>query len=118
MKKACFVCGGEFEARDPRAKNCSACRAAKRWRCIRCGAVFSAKHQATLCSSCRKDDYHRNKPPRARVVEKKVVQEDIPVPKQKPPHDPQHIADMAREARELGLSYGQYSALRRGLLRV
>lgn len=43
---------------------------------------------------------------------------DIPVPKQKPPHDPQHIADMAREARAMGLSYGQYSALRRGLLRV
>ena len=34
------------------------------------------------------------------------------------PKDPQRLVNAVQAARELGISYGQYSAVRRGLLRV
>ena len=75
--------------------------------CVVCESEFEAKGTAKSCPACiaaekkRLEEWRRKKGRGRRA-----------------PNDPQHLADMAQAAREMGLSYGQYSAMRHGLLRV
>ena len=56
-----------------------------------------------MCPSCR--EYEQEK----RDTREKALRR---------PHNPQTLAEMAKAARALGVSYGQYSAMMRGLLKL
>ena len=112
MKKECLICGETFEALNG-AKGCPECRTANQKAtptkriCEICKKEFEAVGTAKYCPTCRELEAQRLA---ERAREKRE--------KRRVPSDPQHLADMAKAARELGMSYGQYSAMRRGLLRV
>ena len=74
--------------------------------CLICGKEFESKHGAKFCPTCRKLEAQRLAE-RARKKRENQI-----------PSNPQHLADMAKAARDLGISYGQYSAMRRGLLKM
>ena len=140
MKKACLICGKEFDCRN-QARICPECRTAGKRICGRCGKEFVTKSKTRyLCKEC-KDLYQKATPtkrickicekafeavgtakycPTCRELEAQRLAERAREKREKRrvPSDPQHLADMAKAARELGISYGQYSAMRRGLLRV
>ena len=71
--------------------------------CVVCEKVFDVVGQEKTCPTCR--EYRQAK----KEVCEKMARE---------PHNPQRLAEMAKAARVLGVSYGQYSAMRRGLLKV
>ena len=102
MKKECLICNDTFEALNG-AKFCSACRAAGRKICTRCGTVFSSKGRTRTCNACNTAQMHYA--PREHV-------------KKHTPNDQKALDEKAAAARKAGMSYGQYSAMRRGLLKV
>lgn len=71
--------------------------------CVVCEKVFDVVGQEKTCPTCR--EYRQAK----KEACEKMARE---------PHNPQRLAEMAKAARALGVSYGQYSAMRRGLLKV
>ena len=71
--------------------------------CVVCEKVFDVVGQEKTCPTCR--EYRQAK----KEACEKMARE---------PHNPQHLAEMAKAARALGVSYGQYSAMPRGLLKV
>lgn len=105
MKKECLICGQKFNGRAD-VKCCPDCRAEGKRICSQCGRVYIDPHKVSMCSTCK------NKRTRQREREKRERMKEVC------DRNPQHLADMAQAAREMGLSYGQYSAMRRGLLRV
>ena len=122
-KRICGHCGKVFVTMSKTryvCKECDAVRAEKARRvrqsdavckeentrtrqCVVCARVFDVVGQEKMCPICR--EYEQVK----RDTCKKIPRY---------PHNPQHLADMAKAARALGVSYGQYSAMRRGLLKV
>lgn len=150
MKKACLICGDEFDCRNQAkicpdcrtagkricghcgnvfvttsktryvCKDCDAVRAEKSRRvrqsdavckeentrtrqCVVCARMFDVVGQEKMCPSCR--EYEQEK----RDTREKALRR---------PHNPQTLAEMAKAARALGVSYGQYSAMKRGLLKL
>ena len=75
--------------------------------CLICGKEFDCRNRAKICPTCRELEAQRLA---ERAREKRE--------KRRVPSDPQHLADMAKAARALGISYGQYSAMKRGLLKM
>ena len=71
--------------------------------CVVCEKAFDVVGQEKTCPTCREYDQA-----------KRGTREKTP----RHPHNPQHLADMAKEARAMGMSYGKYSAMKRGLLKV
>ena len=71
--------------------------------CVVCEKVFDVVGQEKTCPTCR--EYRQAKKESC----EKMARE---------PHNPQRLAEMAKAARALGVSYGQYSVMRRGLLKV
>lgn len=71
--------------------------------CVVCARVFDVVGKEKMCSSCR--EYEQE----TRDTREKALRR---------PHNPHTLADMAKAARALGMSYGQYSAMKRGLLKV
>lgn len=71
--------------------------------CVVCAKVFDVVGQEKTCPTCR--EYRQAK----KEVCEKMARE---------PHNPQRLAEMAKAAREMGMSYGKYSAMKRGLLKV
>ena len=122
-KRICGHCGKEFVTKSKTRYLCKVCDAerAEKYRrvehsnavckeentrtrqCVVCEKVFDVVGQEKMCPICR--EYEQVK----RDTCKKIPRY---------PHNPQHLADMAKAARALGVSYGQYSAMRRGLLKV
>lgn len=154
MKKACLICGEEFDCRN-QAKTCPVCRTAGKRICGHCGKVFVTTSKTRyVCKDC--DAVRAEKSRRVKgdcPVDKKPPTEKKPVQRQcvvcermfdavgrektcpscreydqakrgtrektpRHPHNPQHLADMAKAARAMGMSYGKYSAMKRGLLKV
>ena len=124
-RRICVSCGKEFVTTSKTrclCKKCDALRAEKVRRvkvcrtaqkkvptnnvyrqCVVCERMFDAVGREKTCLSCREYDQAK------RGTCKKIPRY---------PHNPQHLADMAKEAREMGMSYGKYSAMKRGLLKV
>ena len=154
MKKACLICGDEFDCRN-QAKICPDCRTAGKRICGHCGNVFVTTSKTRyVCKDC--DAVRAEKSRRVKgdcPVDKKTPTEKKPVQRQcvvcarmfdvvgqekmcpscreyeqekrdtrekalRRPHNPQTLAEMAKAARALGVSYGQYSAMQRGLLKL
>ena len=111
MKKECLICGETFEALNG-AKGCPECRTAHQKAtptkriCEICEKEFEAVGTAKICLTCRKLEAQRLAE-RARKKRKNQI-----------PKDPQRLVNAVQVARELGMSYGQYSAMRRGLLKM
>ena len=78
--------------------------------CLICGKEFESKHGAKFCPTCRKLEAQR--------LAEHAQREKREKRRRYIPSNPQHLADMAKAARDLGISYGQYSATKRGLLKL
>ena len=153
MKKACLICGEEFDCRN-QAKICPVCRASGKRICGHCGKVFVTKSKTRyVCKECdclraekarrgTNTVLHKNPPVVKKCVQRQCIvcervfdtvgqEKTCPTCReyaqmkkeehektQHHPHNPQRLADLAKAAREAGLSYGKYSAMRRGLLRI
>ena len=154
MKKACLICGEEFDCRN-QAKICPACRASGKRICGHCGKVFVTKsktryvckecdclraekarrvtdechtaHQKAtqtkrICEICEKEFEAVGMVkccPTCRQLEAKRLTKRAPEKgRDQIPKDPQRLVNAVQAARALGVSYGQYSAMRRGLLKV
>jgi len=74
--------------------------------CLICGKEFESKHGAKFCPTCRKLEAQR-------LAERARKKRENQIPK-----DPQRLVNAVQAARELGISYGQYSAMRRGLVKM
>lgn len=103
MKKECPICGNIFD-NTKGAKFCSDCRTQGKRICTQCGQVFVTAKPVSMCHVCNNN---RKKVNRARKKHEERQQKNL-----------QSLDAKAAAARELGMSYGQYSALRRGLLIV
>lgn len=111
MKKECLICNETFEALNG-AKRCPECRTAHKKAtptkriCEICEKEFEAVGMVKCCPTCRKLEAQR-------LTERAREKRGNQIPK-----DPQRLVNAVQAARELGMSYGQYSAMRRGLLMV
>ena len=111
MKKECLICGKEFEALNG-AKRCPECRTAHKKAtptkriCEICEKEFEAVGMVKCCPTCRKLEAQRLTE-RAREKGENQIRKDQ-----------QRRVNAVQAARTLGVSYGQYSAMRRGLLKV
>lgn len=150
MKKACLICGEEFDCRN-QAKICPVCRASGKRICGHCGKVFvtmsKTRYVCKDCDAVRAEKSRRVKQSDAVCKEENtrtrqcvvcarmfdVVGQEKMCPSCREyeqekrdtsekalrrPHNPQILAEMAKAARALGVSYGQYSAMKRGLLKL
>lgn len=139
MKKACLICGKEFESKHG-AKFCPACRTAGKRICGHCGKEFVTKSKTRyLCKEC--NALYQKVTPTKRICEicekefeavgmakycptcqkleaQRLAERARKKRENQIPKDPQRLVNAVQAARELGISYGQYSAVRRGLLRV
>lgn len=107
MKKECLICNETFEALNG-AKFCPSCRAAGKKICTRCGTVFSSKGRTRWCNACNIAWMNEQK---TEYAPRENVEKHAP-------KDQKSIDEKAAAARKEGMSYGQYSAMQRGLLRV
>lgn len=111
MKKECLICGETFEALNG-AKRCPECRTAHQKAtptkriCEICEKEFEAVGMVKCCPTCRKLEAQW-------LTERAREKGENQIPK-----DQQRLVNAVQAARALGLSYGQYSAMRRGLLKV
>ena len=111
MKKECLICGETFEALNG-AKRCPECRTANQKAtptkriCEICEKEFEAVGMVKCCPTCRKLEAQR-------LTERAREKGENQIPK-----DRQRLVNAVQAARTLGVSYGQYSAMRRGLLKV
>lgn len=125
-KRICGHCGKVFAASSMRylCKECDAVRAEKARRvtdecrtahqketltkriCEVCEHAFEAVDTAKTCPNCRTLEAQQLAERAQRKGKKQI------------PKDPQRLVNAVQAARALGISYGQYSAMKRGLLRV
>ena len=147
MKKECLICGGVFERRN-QAKICPDCRAVGKRICGHCGKVFVTMSKTQyLCKECnavRAKKFYRatnefrlakrtyeicekefeavgkvKSCPTCRKLEaQRLTERACEKGENQIPKDQQRLVNAVQAARALGVSYGQYSAMRRGLLKV
>ena len=105
MKRTCNVCGKEFEGYR-NEKYCQACKAEGKKLCSMCGQVIQVAKNRYYCPECE------------RVKRQKWNEAEAKKAKAEARTAPLTIDEKAKAAKAAGMSYGKYSALMRGLLRV
>lgn len=108
MKRSCNVCGNEFEGYR-NEKYCPTCKAEGKKLCSMCGKVIQVAKNRYYCPECERVRWHKNHEQAAKKA--KIKAEAIRTA-------PLTLDDKAKAAKAAGMSYGKYSALMRGLLRV
>lgn len=108
MKRTCNVCGKEFEGYR-NEKYCQACKAEGKKLCSMCGQVIQVAKSRYYCPECERVKGQKRHEVEAKKA--KIKAEAIRTA-------PLTIDDKAKAAKAAGMSYGKYSALMRGLLRV
>ena len=107
MKKVCLICMKPFDGRE-NVKCCPDCRAEGKLICSQCGRVYTNHHKISMCNTCK------NKRSREHEAEKREKRKMEMCADRKQ----QSLDEKAAAARAAGMSYGRYSAMIRGLLKV
>lgn len=105
MKRSCGVCGKEFDGYR-NEKYCPTCKAEGKKLCSMCGQVIQVAKNRYYCPECE------------RVKRQKWNEAEAKKAKAEARTAPLTLDDKAKAAKAAGMSYGKYSALMRGLLRV
>lgn len=105
MKRACGVCGNEFDGYRNQ-KYCPTCKAEGKKLCSMCGKVIQAAKNRYYCPECESVRWHQNHEQTAKKAKEEVRTA------------PLTIDEKAKAAKAAGMSYGKYTAMMRGLLRV
>lgn len=108
MKRTCNVCGKEYEGYR-NEKYCPACKAEGKKLCSMCGQVIQAAKSRYYCPECERVK---------RQKENKLAAKKAKIKAEATRTAPLTLDDKAKAAKAAGMSYGKYSALMRGLLRV
>lgn len=109
MKRSCGVCGKEFDGYR-NEKYCPTCKAEGKKLCSMCGQVIQVAKSRYYCPECER--VKRQKWNKAEAKKAKIKAEAETRTAQLT------LDDKAKAAKAAGMSYGKYSALMRGLLRV
>ena len=105
MKRTCNVCGKEYEGYR-NEKYCPICKAEGKKLCSMCGQVIQVAKSRYYCPECE-----RVRGQKRHEVEAKIRAEATWTA-------PLTLDEKAKAAKAAGMSYGKYSALMRGLMRV
>ena len=105
MKRMCGVCGKEFEGYRNQ-KYCPTCKAEGKKLCSMCGKVIQVAKNRYYCPECERVRWHQNHEQAAKKA--KVEARTAPLT----------IDEKAKAAKAAGMSYGKYTAMMRGMLRV
>ena len=105
MKRSCGVCGKEFEGYRNQ-KYCPTCKAEGKKLCSMCGKVIQVAKNRYYCPECERVRWHQNHEQTAKKAKAEVRTA------------PLTIDEKAKAAKAAGMSYGKYTAMMRGLLRV
>ena len=105
MKRSCGVCGKEFEGYR-NEKYCPTCKAEGKKLCSMCGKVIQVAKNRYYCPECERVRWHQNHEQTAKKAKAEVRTA------------PLTIDEKAKAAKAAGMSYGKYTAMMRGLLRV
>lgn len=108
MKRSCGVCGKEFEGYR-NEKYCPTCKAEGKKLCSMCGKVIQVAKNRYYCPECERIRWHQNHEQAAKKAKIKAEATRTA---------PLTLDDKAKAAKAAGMSYGKYSAMMRGLLRV
>ena len=105
MKRSCGVCGNEFEGYR-NEKYCPTCKAEGKKLCAMCGKVIQTGEKRYYCPECERVQWHKKHEQAAKKAKEEVWTA------------PLTIDEKVKAAKAAGMSYGKYSAMMRGLLRV
>ena len=109
MKRSCSVCGKVFDAYR-NEKYCPTCKAEGKKLCSMCGQVIQVAKSRYYCPECERVKRHKWREMEAKEAKIKAEAEMRTAPLT--------LDEKAREAKAAGMSYGKYTAMMRGLLRV
>lgn len=109
MKRSCGVCGKEFDGYR-NEKYCPICKAEGKKLCSMCGLVIQVAKSRYYCPECERVKRQKWNKVEAKKAKIKAEAETRTAPLT--------LDDKAKTAKAAGMSYGKYSALMRGLLRV
>ena len=98
MKRSCGVCGKEFDGYR-NEKYCPTCKAEGKKLCSMCGKVIQVAKSLCYCPECRRVRGQKRHEAEVRTA-------------------PPTIDEKAKAAKAAGMSYGKYTAMMCGLLRV
>ena len=112
MEKTCLVCGGTFAAKN-NAKFCPTCRTEGKRLCAHCGCVINDAHNYSYCKECNSILREANRKKRETATKRTKTKVEKLSTTSKLTLDEKITA-----AQAAGISYGKYSAMRRGLLRI
>ena len=105
MKRTSGVCGNEFDGYRNQ-KYCPTCKAEGKKLCSMCGKVIQVAKNRYYCPECERVRWHQNHDQAAKKAKAEVRTA------------PLTIDEKAKAAKAAGMSYGKYTAMMRGLLRV
>ena len=105
MKRTCGVCGKEFDGYRNQ-KYCPTCKAEGKKLCSMCGKVIQVGKNRHYCPECERVRWHQNHEQAAK--KEKAEARTAPLT----------LDDKAKAAKAAGMSYGKYTAMMRGMLRV
>lgn len=109
MKRMCGVCGKEFDGYRNQ-KYCPTCKAEGKKLCSMCGKVIQVAKNRYYCHECERVQWQKQHKLAAKKAKVKAEAETRAAPLT--------IDEKAKAAKAAGMSYGKYTAMMRGMLRV